>query len=161
MNALISFFRRVFAPNRMDGPFWVLWIFAFIPLMAAYSLYRGDWAQVRIGPALAVWYLMTLGVSLGFHRYFSHKSFVTSRFFQFVLAFLGTASGQTGPISWSLMHKEHHETCETEVDHHSTNVGFWHAQGFFLWTSKPRVANLEASPWFKFPEIALLEALAP
>jgi stearoyl-CoA desaturase (delta-9 desaturase) len=161
VTSVIAFFRRIFAPNRMDGPFWVLWIFALIPLLSAWSIYRGDLSRISPWPALGIWYAMTLGVSLGFHRYFSHKSFVTSRPFQFVLGLLGTASGQTGPLSWSLLHEHHHKTCETEEDDHSTNVGFWHAQGFFLWTAKPRLSNLEDSQWFKYPELVMLEAMAP
>src|SRR5688572_21784474 len=102
-----DFFRRVMAPSKADGPFWVLWIWAFIPLMVGLSLYMGA-GGIRIWGVAAGFYFMMFGVTLGFHRYFSHRSYTTNRPFQFVLGLVGTLSGQTGPLSWSLGHDVHH-----------------------------------------------------
>jgi stearoyl-CoA desaturase (delta-9 desaturase) len=153
--------RKIFAPSRLDGPFWTLWIWLAIPIAVAASIYTGGLAQVRWAYVAGSFYFMMLGVTLGFHRYFSHRSYTTGRFFQFVLGLMGTLSGQTGPLSWSLGHDVHHRNCENQADPHSTGVGFWHAHGFFLWNGKSRYSNLEDSPFFKFQELVLLEAIAP
>lgn len=161
MDQLNSTLRRIFAPSRIDGPFWTLWIWAAIPIAVAVSVYLGGLSHIRWWGVAIAYYFMMLGVTLGFHRYFSHHSYQTNRFFQFLLGLMGTLSGQTGPLSWSLGHAVHHRNCENELDPHSTNVGFWHAHGFFLWNGESRYSNLEDSPWFKFPELVLLEAIAP
>ena len=145
----------------MDGPFWVIWIFFFTPAVTAWSIWAGHLAAIEWWGVAASFYFMMLGVTLGFHRYFSHRSFTTSRLFQFVLGLMGTLSGQTGPLSWSMGHEIHHKNCERQPDPHSTNVSFLHAQGFWLWTGKSRFDNLEDSQWFKYPELVFLEALAP
>lgn len=161
MNQLNSFLRRVFAPSKMDGPFWVIWIFFFTPAVTAWSIWAGHLTAIQWWGPIAAFYFMMLGVTLGFHRYFSHRSYTTGRGFQFLIGLVGTLSGQTGPISWAMGHEIHHKNCETQPDPHSTNVGFWHAQGFWLWTGKSRFDNLEDSQWFKYPELVFLEALAP
>ncbi len=151
-----------FAPSKMDGPFWTLWTWVAIPICTAIAIWKYSFATINWGIALASFYLMTIGVSLGFHRYFSHHAFKTSRPVQFIMAVLGTLSGQTGPISWALLHKDHHKYCETDKDPHATAVGFWHAHGFFLWNhAQPRALNYTASEWAKYPEIVFLERGAP
>lgn len=61
-----------------------------------------DWSLVVL---LAVtWLLRVIGVEAGYHRYFAHRAFKTSRAFQFFLAVLGASSGQRGPLWWALHH---------------------------------------------------------
>ncbi len=81
---------------------------------------------VLIGIAL-YWSRMFL-ITAGYHRYFSHRSFKTSRWFQFVLAFLGTACVQKGPIWWASTHRRHHKFSDTPEDVHSpVQRGFWYS----------------------------------
>jgi len=47
-------------------------------------------------------------VTAGYHRYFSHRSFKTSRAFQFLLAFLAMSSSQKGILWWAAHHRHHH-----------------------------------------------------
>jgi stearoyl-CoA desaturase (delta-9 desaturase) len=70
-------------------------------------------------------YLMTsLGVGVGLHRYFAHRSFQTSRAFQFVLCLLaGIAFGD--PIWFAGKHRLHHKHSDTTLDVHSPAQGFW------------------------------------
>src|SRR5262245_6335034 len=51
-----------------------------------------------------------------YHRYFSHKSYKTSRWFQFVLACLGASAVQKGPLWWAAHHRHHHRYSDTEED---------------------------------------------
>ncbi len=63
-----------------------------------------------------------LGVTAGFHRYFSHHSFKTSRWFQFLLAVAGCTAFQQGPLWWVIHHRLHHKHSDTDADPHSPVV---------------------------------------
>ncbi len=65
---------------------------------------------------------------LGYHRYFSHRSFKTSRAFQFVMALMATSSTQKGVLWWAANHRHHHRYSDTEDDLHSPSL-----RGF-LWS---------------------------
>jgi stearoyl-CoA desaturase (delta-9 desaturase) len=86
-----------------------------------------DWA------ACAVLYLLSsLGVGVGLHRYFAHRSFRTSRALQLVLGVLaGTAFGD--PVGFSGKHRLHHRHADTERDVHTPRRGFWSCWFESLW----------------------------
>lgn len=66
------------------------------------------------------------GLTAGYHRYFAHRAFKTSRFFQFVLAVVGTTAVQKGPLWWAAHHRQHHKYTDQEGDIHSpVTDGFW------------------------------------
>jgi stearoyl-CoA desaturase (delta-9 desaturase) len=82
-----------------------------------------------------VWYILMflittrvigLGITVGFHRYFSHRSFKTPRWFQFMLACAGCAALQKGPLWWAIHHRLHHRHSDAQGDPHSPVV-----DGFF------------------------------
>jgi stearoyl-CoA desaturase (delta-9 desaturase) len=58
-------------------------------------------------------------VSAGFHRYFSHRSFETSRPMQFLIALVGTTAMQKGVLWWASTHRRHHRYADTPLDPHS------------------------------------------
>ena len=74
----------------------------------------------------ALYYSRMFFVTAGYHRYFSHRSFKTSRIVQFVLAFLCMTSAQKGVLWWASHHRDHHRYSDTEDDPHSPlRRGFW------------------------------------
>ena len=106
-------------------------LFAFL-LMRSYPprLYH-------ITIALAGWYLTGIGVTVGYHRLFTHRSFEAFAIVRWTLAILGSMAGQ-GPVSaWLAIHRRHHEHSDVDGDPHSPNVsrmgwrqhlqGLWHA----------------------------------
>ena len=103
--------------------------------------------------------LRMFGITAGFHRYFSHRTFKTSRAFQFLLALIGTAAMQNGPLWWASWHRHHHKHADTERDAHSPRrSGFWHAHlGWILDGShdQPDLANVRDLS--RFPELRFLE----
>jgi len=62
------------------------------------------------------------GITAGFHRYFSHKTFKTSRVFQFFLALLGTSAAQHGPLWWASHHRHHHRYADQKKDIHPPSL---------------------------------------
>ncbi len=122
----------------------------------------------EIALCLGLFWLRLFGITGGYHRYFSHRAFKTSRAFQFLLALLGCAATQKGPLWWAAHHRRHHAYSDQPGDVHSPREGFWHAhQGWIFggrWdaTELARVPDLAAFPelvwldrWHVVPPLAL------
>ena len=74
----------------------------------------------------ACYLLQMIGITVGYHRYFAHRSFKTSRASQFALACVGCSAAQSGPGWWVARHRHHHRASDTAEDVHSPVVhGFW------------------------------------
>lgn len=60
-----------------------------------------------------------VGISVGYHRYFSHRSFKTHYLFEIIMLFFGLICGGRSAITWSAVHRMHHSSSDTEKDPHS------------------------------------------
>ena len=109
---------------------------------------------------IAYW-TMIFGVSAGYHRYFAHRSFKTSRAFQFVLGWLGATSAQMGPLWWTAHHRRHHRFADEKPDSHSPTVwGFlWSHIGWMLEKEHQQIDERYVRDWKRFPEIGMLDRL--
>jgi stearoyl-CoA desaturase (Delta-9 desaturase) len=77
------------------------------------------------------------GVTAGYHRYFSHRSFRTSRAGQLLLALVAQSSAQRGILWWAAKHRHHHRHSDSADDVHSPrHHGFWYAH--LGWIFRPR-----------------------
>jgi stearoyl-CoA desaturase (delta-9 desaturase) len=96
----------------------------------------------------------------GYHRYFSHRSYKTSRWFQFLLAFLGATSAQKGPLWWASHHRHHHRHSDTEEDVHSPGInGVWYAHvGWILSNKYVDTKGELVKDFLKFPELRWLDS---
>lgn len=113
------------------GPDWrVIGGFALVHTGAAASMFFLSWEGAIAFLVLTV--LTGLGVTVGFHRYFTHESFQTSRGVQAVLGVLGQLAGQGSILHWVAIHRKHHHLVDGEDDPHSPRQrGFLWAH--FLW----------------------------
>ena len=104
--------------------------------------------------ALGMYYLRMFGLTAGYHRYFSHRSFRTSRPGQFVLALLGTVAVQKGVLWWAAHHRNHHRFSDTPRDIHSPRRGLWwsHA-GWILCRKYNRTEVARVRDLARFPEL--------
>lgn len=67
-------------------------------------------------------------ITAGYHRYFSHKTFKTSRWFQLFLAFMAQTSAQKGVLWWASNHRVHHKHSDSVHDPHSMKqFGFFYS----------------------------------
>jgi stearoyl-CoA desaturase (delta-9 desaturase) len=72
----------------------------------------------------AIVYVLTgLGVTVGFHRHLTHRSFATGRVVRGILAALGSAAIEGPVISWVADHRKHHAYSDEQGDPHSPHVG--------------------------------------
>ncbi len=109
--------------------------------------------------AAGLYGLRMFGVTAGYHRYFAHRSFKTSRAFAFVLAFLAQSSAQRGILWWAGNHRQHHRYSDTGKDVHSPVLrGFWHAHlGWFLTDVHSRTDLAAVPDLAKYPELVWLD----
>ena len=107
----------------------------------------------------ALYVIRMFGITAGFHRYFSHRSFKTSRGFQFFLAFLGQSSAQRGVLWWAATHRYHHKHSDTEQDVHSpVQHGLWYSHVLWIFSKQGRAADFSLIKDFrKYPELVWLE----
>jgi stearoyl-CoA desaturase (Delta-9 desaturase) len=91
-----------------------------------------SWTAVLV--ALVAYAVRMFAITGLYHRYFSHRSFKTSRVGQFIFGVLGASAVQRGPIWWAAHHRHHHAHSDQTGDIHSpSQVGFWRAHmGWFL-----------------------------
>ena len=108
------------------------------------------WAGVSwiaIFTCLALYVVRMVGITAGYHRYFSHRTYKTSRFFQFVLALLGTSAAQQGPLWWAAHHRNHHKYSDTEDDVHSPSMhGFWWSHMGWILAPQNKKTNFKLVP---------------
>ena len=106
----------------------------------------------------ALYVIRMFGITAGYHRYFSHRSFKTSRAFQFFLAFLGQSSAQRGALWWAAKHREHHKYSDTEQDIHSpVQHGFWYSHVLWIFSKRGQTADYSIIKDFqKYPELVWL-----
>jgi stearoyl-CoA desaturase (delta-9 desaturase) len=78
----------------------------------------------------------TIGISAGYHRYFTHKSFKTNPFIEIIMLFFGLLCGGRSAITWCGVHRMHHAESDTEKDPHSPKFKGIFKVLFSLWKVK-------------------------
>jgi stearoyl-CoA desaturase (delta-9 desaturase) len=132
--------------------------FALIHVAGLAAIWTGvSWSALGLASALYV--LRIFAINGGFHRYFAHRSYHTSRPFQFLLAFLGESSGQAGVLWWAAKHRHHHKHSDTEIDVHSPrHQGFLFAHFGWIFHRQTEPADLSLVPDLeRFPELVWLD----
>ena len=125
--------------------------------LATPFLFPATWGLVAL--AAGLYAARMFGITAGYHRYFAHRAFRTSRGFQLLLAFLGGTSAQKGALWWAAHHRDHHRLSDTEEDVHSPiQRGFWWAHvGWFLSTRHDRTVAENIRDLTRYPELRWLD----
>jgi stearoyl-CoA desaturase (delta-9 desaturase) len=133
-------------------PFYAVHVVAVVGV----ALVGFSWQGVAL--ALALYYVRMFGVTGGYHRYFSHRTYRTSRAFQLVLAVLAQTSVQKGALWWAAHHRDHHKYSDTPKDPHSyRDYGFWYSHvGWILSTETEDTDYSRISDLARYPELRWL-----
>ncbi len=123
----------------------------FLGLIVAVALLWGwgfGWSD--LGLLLGMYVLTGLGITVGFHRLFTHRSFETNRVVQFILAALGSMAVEGSLLQWVAVHRRHHQYSDAPGDPHSPHLhgwgiggllrGLWHAH--VGWVFRPDAPDL-------------------
>ena len=115
------------AKSNQIPPLWPNIIYmATIHLIALLALFPSNFSWEAIGVVVLLhWITGGLGITLGFHRLVTHRSFQTPKWLEYFLVFCGTLACQGGPITWIGLHRIHHKYSDMQPDPHDSNKGFW------------------------------------
>jgi fatty-acid desaturase len=108
----------------------IFWIGLMHLLAIAFAIQTFTWGAFICFFILYVTTAM-IGICVGFHRFFAHKSFTCASWFEKFLAFCGTLACQGSPLYWVAAHRLHHAFSDTHNDPHNSNQGFFHSH--FMW----------------------------
>lgn len=132
---------------------------AFIILhLAVVLVFWAGFSWIALAALLVTYLVRMFAITAGFHRYFSHRTFKTSRLFQFILAWLGTTSAQKGPLWWAAHHRHHHKYSDTDKDVHSpVKRSFWWSHVGWILSNRFKETNTKyVKDLAKFPELKYL-----
>jgi stearoyl-CoA desaturase (Delta-9 desaturase) len=133
-------------------------LFCAVHIVALAGILYLGWSWFWAAVALGVYFVRMVVVTAGYHRYFAHRAFKTSRVFQFLLAIGAQSAAQKGVLWWASHHRYHHKHSDAEKDVHSARQrGFWYAH--VGWLFNPEWSDTHwalVSDLARFPELRML-----
>jgi stearoyl-CoA desaturase (delta-9 desaturase) len=123
-------------------------VIPFLGLIAAILfLWGSGFSWVYLGLFAGMYLLTALGITVGFHRLFTHRSFETTPIVKFIFAVLGSMAMEGPVLKWVAMHRRHHQHSDDVEDPHSPNhhghgllgllCGVWHAHCGWIFEKDP------------------------
>jgi stearoyl-CoA desaturase (delta-9 desaturase) len=131
--------------------------FVLVHLVCFAAIWTGiTWQAVVIG--IVLYWLRIFGIGAGYHRYFAHRAYSTSRAFQFMLALLSQSTTQKSVLWWASKHRHHHLHSDTPADVHSPrHTGFIYSHLGWIFSRKHDVADLvKIADFARYPELMWL-----
>jgi len=115
---------------KSSEPLWLNWpttvVMVLVHLGAIAALFTFSWRALATAIFL-YWMCTGLGISLGYHRLLTHRSFTASRAIEYFFAVCGALTLEGGPISWAATHRIHHQKSDRDGDPHTPRDGAWWA----------------------------------
>lgn len=132
--------------------------FAFMHL-ACLAVFWVGWSWTAVGAASLLYFLRMFAITGFYHRYFSHKTFTTGRWTQFVFAVLGGTAAQRGPLWWAAHHRHHHRFSDKEDDVHSPSQHglYWSHMGWITSKGNFRTRLENVPDLAQFSELRFLD----
>jgi len=157
-------------PNRPEAIDWSRIIPFVLMHLACLGVIWVGVSPVALASAAFLYVIRMFAITGFYHRYFSHRSFRTSRLLQFLFGVLGASSVQRGPLWWAAHHRHHHAYSDRPEDPHSpgqqgflmSHMGWFLTRGGFR-PDMTRVRDLERYPelrWLDRYDIAIPVLLA-
>jgi stearoyl-CoA desaturase (delta-9 desaturase) len=131
----------------------------FLMHLACVAVIWVGFSWVALGVAVALYIVRMFFVTGFFHRYFSHKTFRTSRAFQFIMGLLCCTCAQRGPLWWAGHHRHHHKHSDEDPDLHSPRLrGFWWSHMLWFMSNRNFSTRTQLVPDLaRFPELRWLD----
>ncbi|MBI1896349.1 MAG: fatty acid desaturase [Acidobacteria bacterium] len=123
--------------TTLDNRARINWLTAVVLLLlhagAAAAFFFFDWTALIVAVVLH-WCAVGFGISMGYHRLLTHRSYKVPRPLEYFFAVCGTMTLEGGPIFWAATHRIHHQKSDQPGDPHSPRDGAWWAHvGWILW----------------------------
>jgi stearoyl-CoA desaturase (delta-9 desaturase) len=110
--------------NGLNWPTTVILVLIHIGALAAFFFFT--W-KALIATVFLYWVATGLGISMGYHRLHTHRSYKVPRWMEYFFALCGTLTLEGGPIFWTAIHRIHHQRSDQPGDPHSPREGAWWA----------------------------------
>ena len=153
------------ATSEKIPPAWGTIIYmASIHFVALFAVFPSNFSWEAIGVAFVLYCITAgVGITLGFHRLVSHRSFETPKLVEYFLIFCGTLACQGGPLDWIGLHRIHHKYSDTELDPHDSNQGFWWSHLGWMLCQNPAnekisryTKDIAKDPFYQFCQIGMI-----
>ena len=127
--------------------------------LSVLTVFWVGWSWTAVAVAAFMYVVRMFAITGVYHRYFSHRTYKTSRWFQFCLAVLGNSAVQRGPLWWAAHHRHHHKVSDTPQDAHSPGQkGFWTSHMlWWSWRSNAATRTDLINDFAKYPELVFLD----
>ena len=133
-------------------PFIVLHLVPLLALLPGVVVRPIDWVLCAV-----LYFVRMFAVTGVYHRYFSHRTYKTSRGFQFLLALLAMSSSQKGVLWWAAHHRHHHKFSDLPGDVHSPKLsGFFYAHVGWLFDNSDATDFSKIQDFARYPELVFL-----
>src|SRR4051812_18352379 len=137
---------------RENAPFWS------VHAAAAIGAFAVGWSWTACAWLVGTYAVRMFAITAGYHRYFSHRTYKTSRPFQFVLAPLGMSCAPQGPLWGAAHHRRHHKTSDTPDDVHSPRQrGFYYAHIGWIFENRQATDLDKIRDLANYPELRWLD----
>ena len=127
--------------------------------LSVLTVFLVGWSPIAVAFAVLLYAVRMFAITGFYHRYFSHRSFRTSRAMQFVFGLIGASAVQRGPLWWASNHRIHHMHSDQSADIHSpVQHGFWWSHmGWFLSYQQMAPKLKRIQDFAKYPELRFLD----
>jgi stearoyl-CoA desaturase (delta-9 desaturase) len=141
-------------------------LFVFVlPVLGALgaiaTIVLGRVTSFHVGMFLVLWLLTGFGITVGYHRLATHRSFETHDSVRLVLLILGSMAVQGPVIEWVANHLKHHTYSDRENDPHSPTQGLWYSHWGWLWEDVTIETEKYAAPLKRDPVVLFVNRTFP
>ena len=111
-------------PSRQKLNWLTTIVLILLHIGAVAALFMFSW-RVFAASVFLYWMTVGLGISMGYHRLHTHRSYQIPRFLEYFFAVCGSMTLEGGPIFWVATHRLHHQKSDLPGDPHSPRDGAW------------------------------------
>lgn len=131
-------------PQHLKPAWKTIFFMALVHLGALCALIPGtfSWSGLAVGGVL-FWMTGGLGITLGWHRLLTHRSFQLPKFLEYFFAFCGALACEGGVIEWVGLHRNHHLHSDHELDQHNSRRGFWWSHMGWMLSEIPAKSEID------------------
>jgi stearoyl-CoA desaturase (Delta-9 desaturase) len=140
----------IYANKKLNWP--IIVVLSVLHLGALAALFMFSW-RVFAASVFLYWMATGLGISMGYHRLHTHRSYKIPRWLDYFFAFCGTLTLEGGPIFWVATHRIHHQFSDKPGDPHSPRDGAWWSHVGWLLVGESKHNNTKVNAKYA-PDLA-------
>jgi len=115
------------------------------------------WSWGPVICAVVLYWCTGIGITMGYHRLYSHRSFKANWFIESILLIFGSMAVQNTALKWSSDHRKHHQHTDTPKDPYNAKLGFWWSHILWIFFAKKQDSQASMGRMFYLPVADLKE----